>query len=142
MVLVRHSRVDLFSQCRTPPPTEHLEAQGKRPPKIVFEEDEFIEEYYRRHPAATLEPIDLGSFYPPVAKQFAYRAVQLMEEHGMSRAEAKEQAYKDVSSQEQSLSVGERLIAKIQDEEGIHLKEAMETFRKNHENDLQSLIDA
>jgi hypothetical protein len=118
--------------------------QGKRPPKLVYEEDEFVDAYYRRNPAATLEPIDLGSFNPPAARRFAFRQLELMKEHGLSRADAKVKAMQEqrqVSGEDSHVvqSVGERLIEKIQAEEERHLDEAMATFRERH-TDVSKLI--
>ena len=121
--------------------------QGKRPPKLVYEEDEFVAAYYRRNPAATLEPIDLGSFNPPAARRFAFRQLELMKEHGLSRTDAKAKAIQeqsDVSGEPSedsyvAKSVGERLIEKIQAEEERHLDEAMATFRERH-TDVSKLI--
>lgn len=118
-----------------PPPTEHMKRQGKRPPELVYEEDQFVAAYYRTNPAASLEPIDLGSYVPPAARRFAYRQLELMQEHGLSRSEAKQKALKEQREVHgHGGSVGERLMEKIQEEEGKHLDDAMATFKERMKN--------
>ena len=114
-----------------PPPKEHMERQGKRPQELVYEEDDFVAAYYRRNPAASLEPIDLGSYVPPAARRFAYRQLELMKVEGLSRAQAKEKATKEqYGSDGHVKSVGEQLMEKIQEEEGRHLDDAIATFKE------------
>ena len=114
-----------------PPPTEQVERQGKRPQDLVYEEDEFVAAYYRRNPAASLEPIDLGSYVPPAARRFAYRQMELMKGEGLSRAQSKAKALKEqYDSKGHVRSVGEQLMEKIREEEGKHLDDAMATFKE------------
>lgn len=118
-----------------PPPAEHMKKQGKRPPELVYEEDAFVDAYYRRNPAASLEPIDLGSYVPPAARRFAFRQLELMKVEGLSRAEAKEKALKEqYGGQGHGKSVGEQLMEKIQEEEGRHLDDALSTYKERMKN--------
>lgn len=120
--------------------------QGKRPPRIEYPEDQFVHDYYGKNPAARLEPIDLGSFQPSSARTFAFRQLELMEEHGMSRRDARQQAEREFRTGEMMAfegnvqSVGEKLIEAVQKEEELHLQEALETFRERHGGDLSKLV--
>jgi len=123
-----------FFCCRMPPPASHLGRQGKRPPTLNYPEDAFVQAYYRKNPAARLEPIDLGSFQPCTARRFAYRQLELIE-GGLTRREAKAQVELEFGSgKDAPVSVGQRLIDTIQIEEESHLEEALETFKKKHQD--------
>jgi hypothetical protein len=113
-----------------PPPAHHASRPGKKPREIKFEEDELVSNYYRNNPAASLEPVDLGSFDPPPARAFAYRQLELMKAEGLSRKAAKARAREEMGAGEPAgLNVGQRLIEKIQQEEGRHLDDAMATYK-------------
>ena len=74
-----------------PPPGDQASGPGslgKKPRDIKYPEDELVANYYRSNPAASLEPVDLGSFDPPPARAFAYRQLELMKTEGLSRREA------------------------------------------------------
>lgn len=121
-----------------PPPADLVKGPrrpGKKPRDIKFEEDELVENYYRSNPAASLEPVDLGSFDPPPGRAFAYRQLELMKVEGLSRHEALARVKKEMLSGE---GQGERLIEKIQEEEGRHLDDALAqykaTFAKTRDN--------
>ena len=129
-----------------PPPMDGKRL-GKKPRDIKFEEDELVANYYRNNPAASLEPVDLGSFDPPQARAFAYRQLELMKAEGLSRKEASARAkreleavdgtadYEDGSSSLSSssgLNVGQRLIEKIQEEETRHLDDAMAQYKASY----------
>ena len=120
---------------RFPPPGDHANGpnfQGKKPPDIKYAEDELVANYYRNNPAASLEPVDLGSFDPPPARAFAYRQLELMKMEGLSRREALKKAKKEMLSGE---GQGERLIEKIQEEEGRHLDDAVATYKSTYLNE-------
>lgn len=51
-----------------------------KPRSIVFPEDRFIQSFYDRFPAAQQAPLDLASAGPPVARKFALRQLELVEE--------------------------------------------------------------
>jgi len=101
---------------------------------LNYPEDAFVQAYYRKNPAARLEPIDLGSFQPCTARRFAYRQLELIE-GGLTRREAKAQVELEFGSgKDAPVSVGQRLIDTIQIEEESHLEEALETFKKKHQD--------
>ena len=105
-----------------------------------------METYYRRNPAASLEPIDLGSFVPPTARRYAFRQLELMEEKGMSRAAAKAQVEQEFdggmgeTNETGGGSIGQKLIETIQKEEEMHLEEALEKFKERHGDKLESFL--
>uniref|UniRef100_A0AAD5DZR7 Small ribosomal subunit protein mS23 n=1 Tax=Chlorella ohadii TaxID=2649997 RepID=A0AAD5DZR7_9CHLO len=82
---------------------------GKRPPSITYPEDELIDAYYRKHPEARLEPIDMASFEPPTARRFALRQLELIEREGMSK----------------------RAAAAVAEEE-LHLQQALRQYADSH----------
>ena len=95
-----------------------------------YPEDDIIKAYYKRHPEACLEPINLGSFEPSTARRFAYRQLELME-NGIPRRQAKEQTEKEFLA-EASLKGEEGIIETIQREEENHLQQAMQTYTERH----------
>jgi hypothetical protein len=114
---------------RVPPPP--LPAPGRRPPTIRFPEDELVRGYYRRHPEASLQPLDLGSFDPPPARRFAARALELIAA-GVPRREATARAEHELAS---AAGRGERtrgVIEQVQAEEEAHLQDALNTFTVRH----------
>ncbi len=115
-----------------PPPGDQASGPGslgKKPRDIKYPEDELVANYYRSNPAASLEPVDLGSFDPPPARAFAYRQLELMKTEGLSRREALAKAKKEMLSGE---GQGERLIEKIQEEEGRHLDDAVARYKATY----------
>eukprot|EP00200_Dunaliella_tertiolecta_P001533 CAMPEP_0202351630 /NCGR_PEP_ID=MMETSP1126-20121109/8186_1 /ASSEMBLY_ACC=CAM_ASM_000457 /TAXON_ID=3047 /ORGANISM="Dunaliella tertiolecta, Strain CCMP1320" /LENGTH=113 /DNA_ID=CAMNT_0048943761 /DNA_START=251 /DNA_END=592 /DNA_ORIENTATION=+ len=52
----------------------------RRPMKVMLPENRLMHKFYMRHPEARLEPVPLQSFEPPIAKQFAIRQLQLMQQ--------------------------------------------------------------
>ncbi|PRW34062.1 hypothetical protein C2E21_7201 [Chlorella sorokiniana] len=119
---------------RTPPlPTGK---PGKRPPSITFPEDELIEAYYRKHPEARLEPIDLASFEPPAARRFALRQLELIEKEGMSKRAAAAVVEGEFAAQQRraAAEAGSRhsIIEQIQAEEEIHLQQALRQYAESH----------
>ncbi|KAL4425206.1 hypothetical protein ABPG75_009222 [Micractinium tetrahymenae] len=106
---------------------------GKRPPRIVYPEDALVENYYRKHPEARLEPVDLSSFEPPTARRFALRQLELMHGRGLSQRRAYEITEKEFAEerrQREAAAGGQRasIIDQIQAEEEFHLQQAMRTY--------------
>lgn len=89
--------------------------------------------YYRRNPAASLEPVDLGSFEPNTARRFAARQLQLMEE-GVPRREARKQTEAEFAAAAASdgMDVGADVLTQVQSEEERHLKDAVSTYEERH----------
>ena len=139
------------------PPSDQLGRRvGKKPRDIKFEEDELVANYYRNNPAASLEPVDLGSFDPPPARAFAYRQLELMKTEGLSRREASAKAKSQALAEQNrrgdtdasdtleaptGLNVGQRLIEKIQEEETRHLDDAMATYKASMRSKLELSSD-
>jgi len=142
------------------PPSDELGRRvGKKPRGIKFEEDELVANYYRNNPAASLEPVDLGSFDPPPARAFAYRQLELMKTEGLSRREASAKAKSQALAEQNrrgdtdardasvtlepstGLNVGQRLIEKIQEEETRHLDDAMATYKASMRSNLELSSD-
>jgi len=111
-------------------PPRPLPKAGRRPPAIHFPEDDIVRAYHRRHPGASLEPINLGSFEPSVARRFASRQLELMKD-GKTRREARDEAEREFAAAAASTKEG-GLIAKIQREEEGHLKQALKTYTDRH----------
>ena len=145
------------------PPSDQLGRRvGKKPRDIKFEEDELVANYYRNNPAASLEPVDLGSFDPPPARAFAYRQLELMKTESLSRREASAKAKSQALAEQNrrgdtdardardasdtleaptGLNVGQRLIEKIQEEETRHLDDAMATYKASMRSKLELSSD-
>lgn len=111
-----------------PPPL--LPKAGRRPPIIQFPEDDIVRAFYRRHPGASLEPINLGSFEPSVARRFAARQLDLMKD-GKTRREARDEAEREFAAAAAAAKEG-GLIDKIQREEESHLRQALKTYTDRH----------
>ncbi|KAL4435585.1 hypothetical protein ABPG77_002548 [Micractinium sp. CCAP 211/92] len=106
---------------------------GKRPPRIVYPEDQLVEAYYRKHPEARLEPVDMSSFEPPTARRFALRQLALMQEQGLSQRKAYdivEAEFAEERRQREAAAGGQRqsIIDQIQAEEEYHLQQALRTY--------------
>ncbi|CAI5458265.1 unnamed protein product [Closterium sp. Yama58-4] len=82
-------------------PPKWLDALSKVPPqpkarrcpkarRIEFPEDPLVESYYARHPEAKLQAYRLQGFDPPVARRFAWRQLELMQHHGLSKRQARD----------------------------------------------------
>lgn len=105
---------------------------GRRPPTLRFPEDDIVREYYRRHPSASLEPVDLGSFEPSTARRFAARQLELMAA-GAPRREARAQAEREIAAAAAASGGGEAgVVAQVQREEEVHLKQALATYVDRH----------
>ena len=111
-----------------PPP--NFPKVSKRPPELRYAEDDIVKAYYRRHPEACLEPVDLGSFKPSTARRFAYRQLELMES-GLPRKQAKEQAEREFLAESSAKGEG-GIIETIQKEEENHLQQALQTYTERH----------
>ncbi|CAI7798683.1 unnamed protein product [Closterium sp. NIES-53] len=81
-------------------PPKWLDALSKVPPqpkarrcpkarRIEFPEDPLVESYYARHPEAKLQAYRLQGFDPPVARRFAWRQLELMQQ-GLSKRHARD----------------------------------------------------
>lgn len=113
------------------PPVAATKA-GRRPPTLNFPEDEIVRAYYRRHPSASLEPVDLGSFEPSTARRFAARQMELMES-GMPRREARAQTEEEFAAAAAASGGAEAgIVAQVQREEEQHLKQALATYVERH----------
>ena len=62
--------------CRCPPEPEDTSRKPK-PRPIEFPEDRFIQSFYDRYPQVRQMPMDLHSKEPPLARQYALRALEL-----------------------------------------------------------------
>ncbi|EFN56928.1 hypothetical protein CHLNCDRAFT_143448 [Chlorella variabilis] len=128
----------LYALMRTPPlPVKPL--RKGRPPPIKFPEDSLIDAYYRRHPEARLEAIDLASFEPPTGRRFALRQLELMSEEGggLSKIEASIQVEKEFSSRQEAAAAAtgvrqQSIIEQIQAEEERHLQQALRQYATSH----------
>ena len=116
--------------CRVPPLA--TPKPGRRPPAIHFPEDDLVRAYYRRHPSASLEPVDLGSYEPNTARRFAARQLQLIEQ-GVPRKEARQRAEEEFKeAADGGIGVGGAVLARVQAEEEDHLKQAVKTYTERH----------
>eukprot|EP00270_Netrium_digitus_P019823 TRINITY_DN7934_c0_g1_i2.p1 TRINITY_DN7934_c0_g1~~TRINITY_DN7934_c0_g1_i2.p1 ORF type:complete len:300 (-),score=96.26 TRINITY_DN7934_c0_g1_i2:183-1082(-) len=79
----------------------------KRVKKIVFPEDPLIESFYARHPEAKLDPVDLRSFDPPLARFFAQRQLELMQQ-GIPKMVARDMVEEEVEAADKQLREEER----------------------------------
>ncbi|CAI5506846.1 unnamed protein product, partial [Closterium sp. Naga37s-1] len=75
-------------ELRVPP-----QPKARRCPKarrIEFPEDPLVESYYARHPEAKLQAYRLQGFDPPVARRFAWRQLELMQQQGLTKRQARD----------------------------------------------------
>jgi hypothetical protein len=111
---------------RVPPPPPAT--PGRRPPKIVFPEDEHVRHYYRRHPEAVLHPLNLGAYEPPVARRFAARQMELLAQ-GLPRREARDTAEREFKAAAAAApAAASTVVEVVQAEEEAHLSQALATY--------------
>lgn len=120
---------------RTPPLP--VGKPGKRPPRIVYPEDELVDTYYRKHPEARLEAIDLASFEPPTARRFALRQLELMNTKKWTQRRAYAAAEVEFAAQRAQAEaaaggVRHSIIDQIQTEEEQHLQTALRQYAQSY----------
>ncbi|CAI5492141.1 unnamed protein product [Closterium sp. Naga37s-1] len=84
---------------RVPP-----QPKARRCPKarrIEFPEDPLVESYYARHPEAKLQAYRLQGFDPPVARRFAWRQLELMQQQGLTKRQARDAVEAEFTRAEQ-----------------------------------------
>ncbi|KAF5831052.1 hypothetical protein DUNSADRAFT_13663 [Dunaliella salina] len=113
-------------------PAEELKNKQRKPMKALLPENHLMHKFYIRHPEARLEPVPLQSFKPPLAKQFASRQLQLMQQ-GKGKVcedEAFALAEKEFMGRIQSLASHRggmpARLSLVQQDEGRFLAEALE----------------
>ncbi|CAI5929244.1 unnamed protein product [Closterium sp. NIES-64] len=93
-------------------PPKWLDALSKVPPqpkarrcpkarRIEFPEDPLVESYYARHPEAKLQAYRLQGFDPPVARRFAWRQLELMQQQGLTKRQARDAVEAEFTRAEQ-----------------------------------------
>eukprot|EP00798_Chlamydomonas_sp_ICE-L_P017201 gene17201-23521_t len=100
--------------------------------KLAFPEDRLMKDFMKRYLEAKLQPIELGSFCAPLAKQFALRQLQLMEgTERMSKEASFAQVEGEMAAQLRALSgtkeaQGTRFLVRLaHQEEEHHLRAAL-----------------
>ncbi|KAL4854601.1 hypothetical protein ACK3TF_004756 [Chlorella vulgaris] len=120
------------------PPLPPVRTKKSKPPKITFPEDELLLAYYRKHPEARLEPIDLASFEPPTGRRFALRQLELMQHKGLGKRSAAVQAEREFAEQRMQADAAagrsgrQSIIDQIQAEEEQHLQQALRQYANKH----------
>ncbi|KAK9824607.1 hypothetical protein WJX72_011682 [[Myrmecia] bisecta] len=107
-------------------------AQGGKVPPIRFPEDGLVRAYYDRHPEARMQPVDLRSFTPPPAREFAQRQLQLMQAESISAKVAYHRLKAEMLADSKSYPQQRRsVLAAVQEEEEQVLQDAMRTLRES-----------
>lgn len=83
-------------------PPAPFQEKWPKPPKIKYPEDPLVESYYARHPDSKFTPFKLQGFDSPIARQFALRQLELMEQ-GMSKRDARDQVEQEFEARAKAM---------------------------------------
>lgn len=117
-------------------PPQPKDLRCKRPPKIEYPEDPLIESYYARHPEAKMVPFSLQSFDAPIARRFALRQMQLIEE-GLSRREARNRTEAEFKAEEEKLEAETARLRRVALREGRNVGRAKSILEQVQEEETQ-----
>mmetsp|Transcript_15494 Transcript_15494/g.43377 ORF Transcript_15494/g.43377 Transcript_15494/m.43377 type:complete len:157 (+) Transcript_15494:135-605(+) len=112
------------------PPTE-FPKKGARPGKVEFPESQLIKYYTYNNPEVLNIPIRLDSYVPSPARQFVARQMEVMEERGLSKAEAAKVVAEEFDAKRAAMPFVPQtsMLRKLQTEESRELAKAMQLFR-------------
>ncbi|KAG6542205.1 hypothetical protein Mapa_016438 [Marchantia paleacea] len=82
-------------------PPQSIRVRDGKAPKIELPEDRLIKSYLARHPEAICKAFDLKSFEAPIARQFAWRVLELLD-RGFSEAWARDVVEADLVAEEKA----------------------------------------
>lgn len=82
-------------------PPQSIRVRDGKAPKIELPEDRLIKSYLARYPEARCKAFDLNSFEAPIARQFAWRVLELLD-RGFSEAWARDIVEADLVSEEKA----------------------------------------
>ena len=105
---LEHASPSSTSEAGSPPARESTAVAGAPMPqpkhmRVTWPEERLMWDLFRREPEVRLMPYHLNSFEPPLAKRFALRQWQLMQDEGLSKIDAQNKVNKELGTEKKNL---------------------------------------